>query len=207
MTLVKPIRHHRIPPQSGFGFAMKCGQILRVTAPQAEQVSDLFCVSQADPKVYFSAARTIDYASTINPSEGDVLYANNSDPLMTIVADTARAHDLLFAPCSPEMFQRTYPGNPANHPSCFANLSAALAPFGVAPHLITSTLNIFMKIEILPGGTTHIHPPSSKAGDYMEQRAETDLFVGVTSCSAEQTNNGTFKPIDIALFDLQGSHP
>jgi uncharacterized protein YcgI (DUF1989 family) len=28
-----------------------------------------------------------------------------------------------------------------------------------------------------------------------------DLIVGVTACSAELTNNGTFKPIDVAIFE------
>jgi uncharacterized protein YcgI (DUF1989 family) len=37
--------------------------------------------------------------------------------------------------------------------------------------------------------------PSSKAGDYVDLRAEMDLIVGLTACSAENSNNGRFKPI------------
>jgi len=34
----------------------------------------------------------------------------------------------------------------------------------------------------------------------MVLRAEIALVVGVTACSAEESNNGTFKPIDIEVI-------
>ena len=40
-----------------------------------------------------------------------------------ITADTVGRHDFLLAPCSPEMFARTY-GVEGEHPSCFANLAS-----------------------------------------------------------------------------------
>ena len=33
----------------------------------------------------------------------------------------------------------------------------------------------------------------------IELRAEMDLICGLTACSAEQSNNGTFKPIDFEV--------
>ena len=53
-------------------------------------------------------------------------------------------------------------------------------------------------------GKIVIEPPSSHAGDYLLLRAEMDLIVGVTACSAELSNNGTFKPIDV---ELHSAHP
>ena len=41
---------NRIAPQSGTGFALRKGQILRVTDPQGEQVSDLYAVSARDAR-------------------------------------------------------------------------------------------------------------------------------------------------------------
>ena len=45
-----------------------------------------------------------------------------------------------------------------------------------------------------------IGPPRSRAGDYLLLRAEMDLVVGVTACSAELSNNGSFKPIDVEVI-------
>jgi uncharacterized protein YcgI (DUF1989 family) len=42
-------------------------------------------------------------------------------------------------------------------------------------------------------------PPLSRPGDYLELRAEMDLVCALTACSAEQSNNGSFKPIDFCV--------
>ena len=44
-------------------------------------------------------------------------------------------------------------------------------------------------------GKLKVLPPRSKAGDYITFRAEMDLVVGLTACSAPDSNGGTFKPI------------
>jgi uncharacterized protein YcgI (DUF1989 family) len=54
---------------------------------------------------------------------------------------------------------------------------------------------------VLPGGELKIAPPRSMPGDYIELRAEADLLVGLTACSAEMSNNYRFKPIDFELHD------
>jgi uncharacterized protein YcgI (DUF1989 family) len=52
-----------------------------------------------------------------------------------------------------------------------------------------------MNVEIDPAGRIAVRPPRSRAGDCIEFRAELDLVVGLTACSAELSNNGAFKPI------------
>jgi uncharacterized protein YcgI (DUF1989 family) len=46
-----------------------------------------------------------------------------------------------------------------------------------------------------------VEPPTSKAGDELIIQAEMDLIVGMTACSAEQSNNFSFKPIKYEVFD------
>ena len=38
-------------------------------------------------------------------------------------------------------------------------------------------------------------PPTSKVGDRIVLRADMDLIIGLTACSAPASNGGTFKPI------------
>jgi hypothetical protein len=52
---------------------------------------------------------------------------------------------------------------------------------------------------VLPDGALKIDPPRSKAGDFILLRAEMDLIVGLTACSAEMSNNYAFKPIDFEI--------
>ena len=44
-------------------------------------------------------------------------------------------------------------------------------------------------------GELRVESPLSKAGDYIVFRAEQDLIIGLTACSAMQSNNYSFKPI------------
>lgn len=184
----------RLEPQTGTAFELAKGQSLTVTDLQGEQVADLTAFNRADHAEWLSSGRSIDYANTIYLTTGHVLYSNRSRPMFTILQDDVGRHDFLLTPCSPETFQIIYK-NDSYHPSCFENLATGLARFGIAPDAIPTTLNLFMNVEVGPGGELAIKPPLSKAGDTVTLRAEMDLIVGLTACSAEMSNNYSFKPI------------
>jgi uncharacterized protein YcgI (DUF1989 family) len=191
------VRYH-LDPQTGVGFLLNKGQLLKIIDPRGEQVSDLTAFAQEDKNEWLSSGRSIDYANTIYLTTGHLLHSNRSRPMFTIVEDTVGKHDFLLTPCSPETFQILYDYH-GDHPSCFENLTKNLAPFGITPDMIPTTFNVFMNVIVLPSGELRIDPPPSRAGDYLLLRAEMDLIVGVTACSAEKSNNYSFKPIDVEV--------
>lgn len=188
-----------MPPQTGAGFLLQQGQRLRVADPLGEQVSDLTAFRRDDPAEWLSSGRTIDYANTIYLTTGHTLYSNRSRPMLTIISDDVGRHDFLLTPCSIETFRIIY-NHEGDHPSCFGNLVANLAPFGIEPDRIPTTLNLFMNVMVGESGELTIGPPRSKAGDAIVFRAECDLIVGLTACSAEMSNNYSFKPIDFQIL-------
>jgi len=142
---------------------------------------------------------TIDYAGKIYLTRGDVLWSNDSRPMFTILEDDVGRHDFLLTPCSQEMFEILY-RHQGHHPSCFENLCHAFEPYGIRPEQISTTFNIFMRVDVAADGAVAVKPPLSKAGDRLELRAEMDLICALTACSAEGSNNGTFKPIDFEIL-------
>jgi uncharacterized protein YcgI (DUF1989 family) len=194
-----PCPRHRLEPQTGTAFLLDKGQGLRVIDPLGEQVSDLMAFARDDKREWLSSGRSIDYANTIYLTTGYVLYSNRSRPMFTIVADDMGRHDFLQTPCSPETFAILYK-HQGTHPSCLGNLCGGLAAFGIEPDAIPTTFNIFMNVDVLPTGELRIGPPRSKAGDAIELRAEMDLIVGLTACSAEMSNNYKFKPIEYEIL-------
>lgn len=185
-----------IAPQSGVAFPLRAGQVLRVVDPRGGQVCDLTALTTGTPRSALSAGKTVDFAETVRLTTGSLLYSSLSVPLMEIVSDTVGRHDVLLAPCSQETFDLLYPGPQDDHPSCLGNLTGALAPHGVRAEEICSTLNVFMNVEIGPDGRISVRPPLSRPGDAVELVALRDLLVGLTSCSAEGSNDGTFTPIE-----------
>ncbi|MDQ5816778.1 MAG: urea carboxylase-associated family protein [Actinomycetota bacterium] len=197
-------RYH-LEPQTGIAFELQKGQTLRVIDPTGEQVSDVVAFASAGPSranasEWLSSGRTIDYNNTIYQTTGHVLYTNRSNPMFTILEDRVGRHDFLLTPCSPETFEMLYEEHHGYHPSCFENLTQNFERFGVVGDDLPTTFNVFMNVEIQPSGEIAIGPPLSKPGDFIDLRAEMDLVVGITACSAEKSNNHRLKPIDLKVF-------
>ena len=170
-------------------------QRLTVIDPNGEQVADLVAYNRHDIGEVISSGRTLDYASRIYLTTGDPLYSNRSNVLLRIIEDTVGRHDFLLTPCSADTFRIIY-GDTDPHRGCFGNLAAALAPYGIQPDAIPVAFNCFMNVPIDGAtGTLTVEPPLSRAGDRIVFVAETDLIIGLTACSALQSNNGSFKPI------------
>jgi uncharacterized protein YcgI (DUF1989 family) len=185
-----------IAPRTGTAFKVRAGQTLTVVDPQGEQVADLLCFNADDVGEALSSGRTLDYASRIYLTTGDPLYSNRSNVMLEIIEDMVGRHDFLLTPCSKDTFRIIY-GDTDPHQGCFGNLAGALEPYGVQPDAIPIAFNCFMNVPVdATTGAISVLPPLSKPGDYIKFVARMDLVVGLTACSALQSNNGRFKPIE-----------
>jgi len=185
----------RIAPRSGTAFTMKAGQTLTVTDPMGRQVADLLAFNADDVGEVISSGRTLDYANKIYLTTGDTLWSNRSRPMLAIIEDMVGRHDFLLTPCSKDTFRIIY-GDTEPHRGCFGNLAAALAPFGVTEDMIPIAFNCFMNVPVDATGAFQVLPPLSRPGDFLKFEAKMDLIIGLTACSALQSNGGSFKPID-----------
>ncbi len=184
-----------IPPRSGVSFILRKGQRLKVVDIEGEQVADFICYNFHDKKEYLSSGRTIDYAETIFLTKGHSFYSNRSNVMFKIIKDTVGRHDFLLTPCCADTFRIIY-GHATPHRGCFGNLCEALKQYEIDPDDIPISFNIFMHVTVDgTSGKVSVLPPKSKAGDYVMLEASMDLIVGLTACSAEMSNNYSFKPI------------
>ncbi|MDR5589220.1 urea carboxylase-associated family protein [Christiangramia sp. SM2212] len=189
-----------IEKQSGAAFKLKKGQLLKVIDPKGEQVSDMVLFNADDKREKISSGKTIDFEESILITKANYLWSNRSNKMMEILEDTNGRNDFLLAPCSPETFKIMY-SNEEYHPSCFENLYTNLEKFGIEPDEIPTAFNIFMNVQFDEFGKISVDPPLSKAGDYVTFEAKMDLIVGLTACSAEDSNGGSFKPIHYEILD------
>lgn len=189
---------NRIPPRSGAAFSLRAGQTLVVIDPEGTQVSDMVAFAMDDHAEVISNGRTFDYEETISLTTGAYLWSNRSRRMLLIEHDDVGTHDFLLTPCSRDTFTHFYPGKPV-HRGCFGNLAAAFEPYGIGSDQIPTAFNIFMNVPVSQTGTIAVLPPLSKAGDTIRFRAEIDLIVGLTACSAYASNGGSFKPIDYVI--------
>jgi len=173
---------------SGIALRLRRGQQLRIIDTEGGQSGDLMLFSD-DGAQRMSNGRTFDYVGKIYVSTGDVLWSDRSNPMMTIVADDVGRHDMLYAPCSLEMFRMQY-GVTGYHANCNDNLGNGLRELGIEPGVLPTALNFFLNVEVTAGGQLVIGPPKSRAGDSMLLRAEMDLALAITACPAGGCNGG-----------------
>ena len=190
---------NRIAPRSGTAFVLEAGDVLEIRAPDGGQVADLAAFAAADPREHLSNGRTFDYEETLALTAGNRLWSNRSRPLLTIVRDDAGTHDFLLTPCSRDTWRICYGGGHDDVPGCCGNLAAALVPFGIEPDAIPTCFNVFMRVEIGPAGGLTVRPPTVAPADIFAVRAEERLVVGLTACSALQSNGGRCTAIAYAI--------
>lgn len=194
----------RIAPCSAAAIELEAGDELVVIDPEGQQVSDLVAFNRDDLAEYLSSGRSIDYASRLFLTTGDLLYSNRSRPMFEIIEDTCGRHDFTLTPCSKDTFSIIY-GETEGRPGCEGNLANALAPWGIGVDRVPIAFNVFMHVAVDGDtGRIEVRPPLSRPGAHVRLRARMPLVVGMTACSAGQSNNFRYKPIDFRV-DRQGA--
>lgn len=188
----------QIDKQEGTAFLLKKGDILKVIDPEGGQVSDMVLFNRHDTAEKLSAGKTLDYEGQILISTGNTLWSNRSNKMAEILEDTNGRNDFLLAPCCGKTFQIIY-GDENPLPGCLGNLSSNLAEYGISRDDIPTAFNIFMNVVVDEKGKITVEPPTSKPGDYVTFRMLMDVVVGLTACSAADSNGGTFKPIHYSV--------
>lgn len=186
-----------IPATKGLGFKLDKGQIVRVTDVEGEQVADFAAYNAVHPNERIDPGVTIDALGKMNVLPGDILYSNQYRPLLTIIKDTVGRHDFINSACRPEMYEVLY--NKKDHASCYNNLNEALTEFGLPAPDQHYTFNLFMNTVIDPSGKVSVERPLSKAGDYVDLRAEMDLIIAISACPCSESVCNGYKCTPIAV--------
>lgn len=196
----------RIDPRTAKAFKLYSGDELTVIDPEGEQVSDMLTYNMHDKKEVISSGRSLDYAETMFLTTKHILYSNRSQPMLTIIHDDVGRHDFTLTPCSKDTFRILYNDKNPHH-GCQGNFEQVLSPYGISSDEIPTAFNVFMHVSTdSETGRISVLPPKSKADDKIVFRAEMDLIVALTACSAGQSNNFNYKPIDYEILRGKEAH-
>ncbi|PYE49180.1 urea carboxylase-associated family protein [Paenibacillus barcinonensis] len=174
-----------IPAKSGYALRVSKGTILRITDLEGQQVVDFVAFDTHDTNHRLDPGVTMDVLRTCRIKPGQSLYSNRYEPLLNILQDTVGAHDFFNSACRPEMYEVLY--GKSNHASCYHNLNEALHPLGILPPNQHYPFNLFMKTTIDEMGNIAVHTPDSRAGDYVEMHALSDLTIALSACPCEES--------------------
>jgi urea carboxylase-associated protein 1 len=192
-----------IPAGKPWSAIVKQGQRLRIVDIEGNQGVDFLCYSAANPEERYHAANTLKKSQTLLLTTGHALYSDVARPLMTIVGDTCGMHDTIGGCCSAPSNEMLY--GVRNAPGCRENFLSELAKHGLGRRDIVANLNFFCSVPV------HEHnrlepltfaPSPSRAGNYIELRAEMDVLAVISNCPQVNNpcNSGQPTPIRVLVF-------
>jgi len=177
---------YEIEARCGLAIRLKTGQTLRVTNPSGHQVCDFWVFSDNDLGEYSSMEHVHTELGSLFPKVGDGITSNLRRNLMTMTKDSSSGiHDTVIASCDHARYQQL--GCTEYHDNCADNLRQALIAIGLRAPAIPAPFNLWMNVPVRSDGGTSFAPPTSKAGDYVEFRAEVDVIAVMSACPQDVT--------------------
>ena len=174
------VKEEIVPPAGYFATELKQNQVLRIVDVEGQQVADLVCFNSARLDEKLSIGNTINLNKQVAPRVGYLLVSDEAHGMLSIIADTCGVHDMLAGACS--RFTNEHRYGVKDTRNCRDNLAAAVKPWGIGWKDVPFNINVFMNCPIGPDGSYSIQVPKSKAGDYVDFRAEMDVLVAFSNC-------------------------
>ncbi|AQZ61568.1 Urea carboxylase-related aminomethyltransferase [[Actinomadura] parvosata subsp. kistnae] len=181
------LHRETVPPRAPWSWVLTRGQVLVITDLDGNQAVDFLAYDAHRSWRAYSAQATLQEQETIFLTTGSVLRDNESEPLLTVVADEVGRHDTLGGACSRESNTLRYGHHTYAQHACADNFLAELAKYGMGKRDQVSNVNWFMNVPVDPDGALGIVDGISAPGLSLALRAEKDTLVVVSNCP--QINN------------------
>ena len=188
-----------IPARGSWSRKINKGEVLRIVDLEGKQAVDFLCYNAHDYGDRYAAADTL----KINPtgiflSTGTVFYSVGLTPLFKIIADTCGKHDTIGGCCSAALNKFRY--GVGYQPNCRDNFLRELAKYRMGPTDLVANVNFFMYVPVGENGEMDMGPGISKAGDYVDLEALSDLLAVISNCPQINNPVNDFKPTPIRVF-------
>jgi urea carboxylase-associated protein 1 len=181
------VRAEVVPAGDGFLHLVPRGGTLRIVDLEGNQAADTLLYDAADLDNRYSAVDTVREQGNAYLTTGSALLSTELDVLATLVADTVGRHDTLGGACSQESNVIRYGEHTRHQHACRETFLRWGAAVGIGARQLTHNVNFFMNVPLTPDGGLSFADGLSGPGQYVELRAERDVYVLISNCP--QLNN------------------
>jgi uncharacterized protein YcgI (DUF1989 family) len=187
-----------IPPASGAAIALVAGDTIRIEQVGDGQGVDLSVHELTGHGRGLSAGRTRAIEG-VHPSVGATLWSTPPEvALLTILADTAPSHDLLFPACTPLEYEQLT-GLPG-HLSCSELHTELAAKCALGPVGEDDVLNLWLPTAVEDTGMLRWWPTWCRRGDRIDLRAERDVLVTLSTCPDDLFGSSQYDPLPVRVI-------
>ena len=150
---------------------------------------------------------------TAKLTQGHVLMSDMGRTLLSITGDTVGWHDPLGGHGNAAMVLRKYgtatyqEKRNAWFRNAHDNFLIELGKHGLGRRDLVANVNFFSRINVDANGVMQFHPGNSKAGDFVDLRAEMNVLVVLNSCQHPLDPNPVYEPKPVQLTFIKTAPP
>ncbi|MEI6235415.1 MAG: urea amidolyase associated protein UAAP2 [Planctomycetota bacterium] len=189
-----------IPARASWSLVVKLGQTLRIIDLEGNQAVDCLMYNAHDPAERYSSSDTIVAQKNIFLNTGTTLMSNESNPMMTVTADTCGQHDTSGGACSCESNTLRYGYFTKHQHACVENFVYELGQHGLGKRDIVSNINWFMNVPVEADGALGIVDGISSPGKYLDLKACMDTLVVISNCPQINNPCNGFNPTPVRVI-------
>jgi uncharacterized protein len=178
---------------------IKAGEVLRLVPQGAGSTVSLAAWALADPSERLCLPDTVKLQWTTDLTRGRVIFSDMGRVMLSLVADSCGAHDVLTGGSTPETVAN-YAGDARRNTR--DNMVLAAARIGLDRRDIPAVLNLFAPVRVDAKGRFVWRPAMRALGDWVDLRAEMDLFVALSNCRHPLDPDAAIVPPDLAVACL-----
>jgi uncharacterized protein len=186
---------------------LKRGTALRITDVEGGANAGAIFYNFENPVERYNMPDTLKAQHIARLTKGFVIYSDMGRVLLSVTEDTCGWHDPIGGHTTEALVRAKYgEKNYQEHRNeCQRDARNGflieLEKYGLGPRDLTPNVNFFSKVTVSEDGGTQFVPGNSKAGDFVELRAEMNTLVIVNACQHPMDISPTYlaKPLLLSV--------
>ena len=196
-----------IQPGATWSHGLKRGTALRmIDLEGGANVGAMFYNFEC-PVERYNMSDTLKAQHIARLASGFVLYSDMGRILCSVIADTVGWHDPIGGTSNESLVERKYGPSTYQesrndyHKNGHDSFLIELGKWGLGPRDLVANVNFFSRVDVTQDGGMSFVPGNSKAGDYVELRAEMNVLAILNSCQHPLDPSLKYqpKPVQVAI--------
>jgi uncharacterized protein len=186
---------------------LKRGTALRITDVEGGANAGAIFYNADNPVERYNMPDTLKAQHISRLTKGFVIYSDMGRVLLSVTHDTCGWHDPIGGHTTEALVRAKYgeknyqEHRNACHRDARNGFLIELEKYGLGPRDMVPNVNFFSKVQVAEDGSMHFVPGNSKAGDYVELRAEMNVLIIVNACQHPMDPSATYeaKPLMLSI--------
>jgi urea carboxylase-associated protein 2 len=201
-----------VQPGATWSHVLKRGATLRIVDIQGGANVGAIFYNFECPVERYNMPDTLKAQHIARLTKGFVLYSDMGRILCSIVDDTVGWHDPIGGCSNAAIVAGKYgelsyqEGRNGRHVNARDSFLTELGKWGLGPCDLTANVNFFSRIDVAADGALNFAHGNSKAGDYVELRAEMNVLAILNTCQHPLDPNPKYEPRPVEL-SIRGGRP